>query len=466
MKKIAESQVRGLFNKEQGKIRNGTIPNADSATIDAIESEDLEPGKIGTSLLLTPIEQQALNLTREILAGRENRHKLSNLTEEILADEIGEACTKLNIELTDIERSRIASFLKADLFGWGILQPLIDDPSVTDIHCYDYNTIVVQHGKETEPTNYSFANAVTYRNFLDRILLMMGSNLSTQKHTVDGAFPNGIRICAIHDAVCGSRGPFLTIRIPRIKKVSIENLVKYGVAPPFIVNYLGALVETRAHTIIVSGETGTGKTTMVRCFGSRFQPGESIIGVEETPELNYQHPYYRSLVSRKANSEGVGEVTLQEHIRSTLRLCPTRVILGEIRTPKAAEAFLEATQTGHAGLSTIHARNASETITRLEALVGQAQRGVNTDVIRQQIALAVDVICWCLRERESGAVRLGELIEVGGFSEGNVQVRPMFKLIQEGKHPMWEVQSLSSNFDKVLEKKGLKLSEVSKQLTL
>ena len=138
----------------------------------------------------------------------------------------------------------------------------------------------------------------------------------------------------------------------------------------------------------------------------------SFDGVEDTPELNYPHPYYRSLVSRDSNSEGVGEVTLQEHIKATLRLCPSRIILGEMRTPEAAESFLEAAQTGHTGLSTIHARNARETLTRLESLLGRAQRGVSMDIIRQQIALAVDLVCWCVREKETGAIRLAEVVEI------------------------------------------------------
>ena len=200
----------------------------------------------------------------------------------------------------------------------------------------------------------------------------------------------------------------------------------------------------------------------MRCLGTQFRADESIVGVEDTPELNYRHPYYRSLVSRPANTEGIGEVTLQEHIRTTLRMCPSRVLLGEMRTPEAAEAFLEAAQTGHCGMSTVHARNARETLTRLESLLGRAQRGVSMDIIRQQIALAVDVVCWMKRERASGRVRLAEVIEVGNFVEGTIQVRPMFKLTTEGENPKWEVLSWSSNYEETLEKNGIYLGDAPK----
>jgi pilus assembly protein CpaF len=115
-------------------------------------------------------------------------------------------------------------------------------------------------------------------------------------------------------------------------------------------------------------------------------------------------------------------------------------------------------------MSTIHARNARETLTRLESLLGRAQRGVAMDIIRQQIALAVDVVIWMTRERASGRVRLAEVIEVGNFVEGNIQVRPMFKLVQQGEHPKWEVLSWSSNFEEVLERSGIFLGDAPKYL--
>jgi pilus assembly protein CpaF len=145
-------------------------------------------------------------------------------------------------------------------------------------------------------------------------------------------------------------------------------------------------------------------------------------------------------------------------------MCPTRVILGEMRTPEAAESFLKPPQTGHSGMSTVHARNARETLTRLESLLGRAQRGVSTDIIRQQIALAVDVVVWQTREKASGRVRMAEVIEVGNFSEGNIQIRPMFKLVQQGDNPVWEVLSYSSFYDEVLERNGIYLGDAPKYI--
>ncbi|MFN8391717.1 MAG: ATPase, T2SS/T4P/T4SS family [Bdellovibrionota bacterium] len=451
------------------RTRSSTLtdgdPLADSGSFNAGggNRRDTRHGT-GARVTLSPIANAVLRETRRELGSQETLDDSKDVSEEAIAKAIDKVCASRGFVIDDIVRADIIVHLKRDLLGWGVLQTLIDNPEVTDIHCYDFQTVVLQRGKMSETTGIHWPSHETYCTFIDRILFRLGKSLSTQQHTVDASFPDGKRICAVHESVCGSRGPMLTIRVPRVTEATLESLVSYQVAPPLIVNYLAALVRTCEHTFMVAGETGTGKTTLMRCLGTQFRSDEAIIGVEDTPELNYQHPYYRSLVSRTANTEGVGEVTLQEHIKTTLRLCPTRVILGEMRTPEAAEAFLESAQTGHCGMSTVHARNARETLTRLESLLGRAQRGVSMDIIRQQIALAVDVVCWNIRERGSGRVRLAEVMEVGHFVEGNIQVRPMFKLVHQGENPQWEVQSYSSYYEEVLERNGIYLGDSPKYL--
>ncbi|MCC6933389.1 MAG: CpaF family protein [Deltaproteobacteria bacterium] len=419
-----------------------------------------------SSVSTSPIANALLRETRRELSNRYDSVKNgADIDEEEIAKAIDKVCSTKGYSVDDIVRADIIVHLKRDLLGWGVLQPLIDNPEVTDIHCYDYKTVVLQRGKMSETTGLHWPNKESYVAFIDRLLFRLGKSLSTQQHTVDASFPDGKRICAVHESVCGARGPLVTIRVPRVPEINLETLLIYQVAPPLIVNYLAALVRASEFTMMVAGETGTGKTTLIRCLGTQFRADESIIGVEDTPELNFQHPYYRSLVSRTANTEGVGEVTLQEHIKTTLRLCPSRVILGEMRTPEAAEAFLESAQTGHVGMSTIHARNARETLTRLESLLGRVQRGVMIDIIRQQIGLAVDVVVWMIREKVTGRVRLGEVIEVGNFVEGVIQIRPMFRLAEQGDNPVWEVQSWGSNFEHILDKNGIILGDAPKYLS-
>ena len=418
---------------------------------------------------LSPLASTVLREARRELGSDYNLQNKSDnetLSEETIVRAVDKVLTKRKETLDDIERANIIIHLQKDLMGWGVLQPLIDNPEVTDIHAYDHQTVVLQRGKVSETTGIHWPNHQAYTSFIDRILLRLGKSLSTQQHTVDGSFPNGIRICAVHESVCGQRGPLLAIRVPRISEVSLESIISYQVAPPLIVNYLASLTRSGHCTMMVAGETGTGKTTLMKCLATQFGPDESIVSVEDTPELNLQHPYYRSLVSRSANIEGVGEVTLQEHIKTTLRMTPTRVLLGEMRTPFSAEAFLESAQTGHVGMSTIHARNARETLVRLESLLGRAQKSVSIDIIRQQIALAVDVVVWLFREKETGKPRVGEIVEVGHFVEGVIQVRPMFTLVKTGEQPVWRVDSWSSNFDEVLAADNVFLGDSPPEITL
>ena len=387
------------------------------------------------------------------------------MTEKVIASAVDKVLKKRGESIDDIERANIIISLQKDLVGWGVLQPLVDNKEVTDIHVYDYKSVVLQRGKVSELTGLSWPNHQAYVTFLDRLLLRLGKSLTTAQHTVDGSFPNGTRVCAVHESVCGQRGPLLCIRVPRMSEVSLENIVTYQVAPPLIVNYLACLIRSGLATIMVAGETGTGKTTLIKCLATQFGPDESIVAVEDTPELNFAHPYFRSLVSRAANAEGMGEVTLQEHIKTTLRMTPTRVILGEMRTPFSAEAFLESAQTGHVGMSTIHARNARETLVRLESLLGRAQKSVAIDIIRQQIALAVDSVIWLIREKSTGKPRIAEVIEVGHFVEGSIQIRPMFSLIKQGQKPVWRVDSWTSNFDEQLKADGIHLGESPQEIS-
>jgi pilus assembly protein CpaF len=390
---------------------------------------------------------------------------ISQVSESQIAQAVDAVIQKRGETLNDVERATVIVHLQKDLLGWGVLQPLIDDAEVTDIHCYDHQTVVLQRGKVNETTGLHWPTKQAYSAFIDRLLLRLGKSLSTQQHTVDAALPDGTRICAVHESVCGTKGPLLCLRVPRMKTVQLENLVTYQVAPPLIVNYLAALVRCCHCTFIVAGETGTGKTTTIKCLATQFGDSESIVSVEDTPELNFEHPYYRCLVSRPPNSEGAGEVTLSEHIRTTLRMTPTRVILGEMRTPPSAEAFLEAAQTGHVGMTTVHARNAKETLVRLESLLGRAQKSVAVDIIRQQIALAVDVVLWLTREKETGKPRIAEVIEVGHFVEGSIQIKPIFTQVKTGRNPVWRLETWSSTFDDILKDYGIFLGDAPQQIT-
>lgn len=461
----------GILPARRGTGTSGSVPSAARrSTSGGRRTTHTGSDTHGGRGELSPLAGTILREARRELGSDYNLQNAqdggASIGESDIVSAVDKVLSRRSEALDDIERANVIIHLQKDLMGWGVIQPLIDNPEVTDIHCYDYRTVVLQRGKVSETTGLHWPNHSAYVSFIDRLLLRLGKSLSTQQHTIDASLPNGIRICAIHESVCGQRGPLLCIRVPRVMETSLESMISYQVAPPLIVNYLASLTRSGMVTMMVAGETGTGKTTTIKCLGTQFGPDESIVAVEDTPELNFTHPYFRSLVSRPANVEGVGEVTLQEHIKTTLRMTPTRVILGEMRTPFAAEAFLESAQTGHVGMSTVHARNARETLVRLESLLGRAQKSVSIDIIRQQIALAVDSVIWLFREKGTGKPRVGEVIEVGHFVEGVIQVRPMFTLIRTGENPVWRVDSWSSAFDEILAADGIYLGDSPQEINL
>lgn len=494
MSKDSENDLVGLFSTRSSRERaeTGATPHSTEESSDSrstvstprrttqkltgsIGARPVSSGvptmggtRLGTSSSLSALGNTILREARRELGNEYNIDDSNGgeLSEAVIAKAVDKVLKRRAETLDDLEKANIIIHLQKDLMGWGVLQPLIDNSEVTDIHIYDYKTVVLQRGKISEITGIHWPSHQSYVSFIDRILLRLGKSLSTQQHTVDASFGNGIRLCAVHDSVCGSRGPYLCIRVPRVVEATLDSIVSYQVAPPIIVDYLAALTRSGICTMMVAGETGTGKTTLMRCLASQFHPSEAIVSVEDTPELNLTHPFYRSLVSRAPNTEGVGEVTLQEHIKTTLRMTPTRVLLGEMRTPLSAEAFLESAQTGHVGMSTIHARNARETLVRLESLLGRAQKAVSIEIIRQQIALAVDLVVWLVREKGTGKPRIAEVVEVGHFVEGTIQVRPMFRLAKSGKQPVWKIESWASDFDDILADEGIHLGSLPPEITL
>jgi pilus assembly protein CpaF len=208
---------------------------------------------------LSAVANAILREARKELGSKEDLTNEDEISEEAIAGAIDKVCASRGYVIDDIVRADLIVHLKKDLLGWGVLQPMIDNAEVTDVHVYDFQTIVIQRGKISETTGYGWPSHEAYCTFIDRLLFRLGKSLSTQQHTVDASFPDGKRICAVHESVCGQRGPFLTIRVPRVSEANLENLVSYQVAPPLIVNYLAALVRTCEHTFMVSGETGTGE---------------------------------------------------------------------------------------------------------------------------------------------------------------------------------------------------------------
>lgn len=390
-------------------------------------------------------------------------HILQELKRELGLDGFGELpaegelealliqiCDRLGIELTRVERDEILAEVERDQKPFGVLQPLVDDPSVSDIIVTDFSRISVQQGRRNHTTSLSFANREAYYAFVERLLQRAGATYSTKKPIADGTIGGFARIHAVHPSLCES-GPYLTIRLNRFSTVGTGDLLKAGLAPREVLRYLEAMIQN-GQTLMIVGEVGTGKTTLARALAASVPADESILVIEDTPEIRLEHPHVRYLCTREANTEGTGRVAPSECIRAGMRMAMNRIIFGEIRDAEAAEAFIDVCSSGHPGLSTIHARSAAETITRLELFLGRAQRGVVRAVVAEQIATAIQAIVFVNICAETGRRRVIEVKEIGPVADGVIRQRDIFKYQVQRGVPSWRVINRVSAHRELIEK--------------
>jgi len=274
------------------------------------------------------------------------------------------------------------------------------------------------------------------------------------------------RIHAVHKSLCES-GPYLTLRLNRFSSVSSKDLIRFGLAPQGVFDYLNAMVAAGA-TLLIVGEVGTGKTTLARALASGMPAEESILVIEDTPEIKLEHPHVRYLTTREANTDGAGKVSPSECIRGGMRMAMNRIIFGEMRDAEAAEAFIDVCASGHPGLSTIHAKSAAESLTRLELFLGRAQKGVTRGVLNEQIATAVQAIVFVDICRETGRRRIQEVKEIGPVADGVIRQRDMFKYQVRRGLPEWRVLNKVSAHREAIERnsKGVNLSSYPAVLDL
>lgn len=413
------------------KLLEHTAPHS-AATV-SLPAVSHNSSRRGMSPALSYILQEA----RRNLGYAGGTGSLQRRSSSELLEIVAQVAEKLGFELASFERDEILSHLEKDQEDFGILQQLIDDPDTSDIIVTDYAKISVQQGRRNYATDLSFPNQESYEAFVERLLQRAGSSYSTKKPISDGMIGSFARIHAVHRCLCET-GPYLTIRLNRFSSVSIKNLFDSGLAPQPVFDYLSGIVRI-GKTVLVVGEVGCGKTTLVRALAGSMPSHESILVIEDTPEIRLEHPHVRYMATREANTDGEGRITPAECIRGGMRMAMNRIIFGEMRDAEAAEAFIDVCASGHPGLSTIHARSAGEATTRLELFLGRAQKGVSRNVLNEQICTAVQVIvhldiCKVTKKR-----RVMEIKEIGPVAEGIIRQRDIFRYQLSGEKAQWRL---------------------------
>ena len=437
------------------------LENGNSGDVARFEGESVKG--------LSPILSHVLRAVQNEIAQRMLRSDNADTSvhsSEALRELVQQSVEQLGIELTSTERDEVLLYLEQEQKPFGILQSLVDNPAITDIIISDYSKISAQEGRRNFQTDLSFPSSDAYEAFVEKLLRLANSSYSTKLPIADGMIGSYARIHAVHKSLCES-GPYVTIRLNRYSSIAISDLGRSGLAPTPILDYLAGIVGIGG-TILVVGEVGTGKTTLVRALASSIDTEESILVIEDTPEIKLEHPHVRYLRTRQANSDDAGRVSPSECIRAGMRMAMNRIIFGEMRDAEAAESFVDVCASGHPGLSTIHGRNAADALTRLELFLGRSQRGVARDVLSEQIATAVQVVVFLNICTETGRRRIFEVKELGNVTEGRVSQRDIFLYKPQNGEARWKVSSKISFFRNALEsgERPLKLANLPDELTL
>ncbi|RME59917.1 MAG: CpaF family protein [Candidatus Dadabacteria bacterium] len=405
-----------------------------------------------SSSQITPISSKILEGVRTELAELQRKEDNSEsvfLSSAELSELVLAEADKLGVELSSYEKDTLVEILEKEQQPFGVLQELIDDKQVSDIIVTDYSHISIKQGGKVIATGVAFPDQASYEAFVEKILQRAGASYSTKQPIADGMIGKSVRVHAVHRCICAS-GPYLTLRINRYASVTCEDLVKVGLAPAEIFQYLKACLIS-GQTLLIVGEVGTGKTTLARAVAGSISPEESILVIEDTPEIRLEHPQVRYMVTRSANTDDAGKISAAECIRAGMRMAMNRIIFGEIRDAEAAEAFIDVCSSGHPGLSTIHAKSGAEALTRLELFLGRAQRGVARQIIYEQIATAVQVIVFLNICKVTGKRRIIEVREVSGAADGTLRQRLLFNYEPQDGLAVWKVKNKSSCFREQIE---------------
>lgn len=324
-------------------------------------------------------------------------------------------------------RQSIVNKLTNEISGYGPLEKYLDAPEITEIIVEGYDKVVVERNGVLEETDMKFESEAHLRLVIERIVAPLGRELNWASPTVDARLPDGSRVCAVIPPVSVD-GAQLNIRKFR-PNVAMDDLVKWGMLPPSLKEALAACIKGRL-SVVVSGGTGSGKTTFLNALSEFIAPELSIITIENPVEMQLRHPRVRRWEARGANMEGKGEVSMMHLLVTALRARPDIIIVGEVRG-KEAYVLINALNTGHDGsMTTLHANSANDAMKRLVSMVTSAGE-LASDLVPDYVADGVDLVVQ-LKRHADGRRRVTEVAEVVGAEAGSIKINPLVKFIVDG----------------------------------
>jgi len=420
------------------------------------------------------MESESVSNDKEEIIDRDNYERLKSHVQELVRQQFSLADTanvrtpvvrskfrtiaenamrNLGIQVTEADMHILVQKLFDDILGYGVLEKYFFDPEITDIIVNNTEIRVIKKGKRMIAED-RFEDTYQAHTILDRMLAPTGRKIDSSTPRVNARLFDGSRLhaCVAPTAVDGI---LITIRrFPEV--ISVDTLIKNSTLSKQLLEFLRACVVAR-QSIVISGGTGSGKTTLINAIGSFIPYDESIITIEDTAELQIQHPDVRRMEARTANIEGKGQITLRDLVQDALRMIPDRIIVGECRGEEAFD-MLQAMNTGHEGsLTTVHANSAQECINRLLTLTQMASMGLEQAAIYEIIAGAVDIIVHVGRDK-TGQRKILEIAEVAGTDEHHgVKLNTLWKYDRKNKNWKWVAKDFIRK-KKLIEDGGWKCS--------
>ena len=326
--------------------------------------------------------------------------------------------------LSPAERQRLTEEVADDVLGYGPIQPFLDDPTVTEVMVNGEEAIFIERDGLLHQTQVRFLSEDHLRRVIERIVSEVGRRIDESSPMVDARLPDGSRVNAIIPPLAVD-GPTLTVRKFSREPYGVGDLISFGTMTPEIATLMEACVRGRLN-ILISGGTGTGKTTLLNVVSSFIPDDERIVTIEDAVELQLHQSHVVRLESRPPNIEGRGEITIRDLVRNSLRMRPDRIIVGEARGGEALD-MLQAMNTGHDGsLSTVHANSPRDALSRLETMVLMAGIDLPVRAIREQVASAIDLLVHLSRLRD-GSRRITQVTEVHGMESEVVTLQDVFR---------------------------------------
>lgn len=362
-----------------------------------------------------------LDPTLDVTKTNEVRRTIQELFEQILNEE--------NIVLSRPERARLFEQIAAEILGFGPLQPLLDDDTVTEIMVNGAKNIYVERRGKLFRVPVAFENNAHVMRIIERIVAPLGRRIDESSPYVDARLPDGSRVNAIIPPL-SLVGPVLTIRKFAKTPITVEQMISFGSITEEAVEFLRACVIGRIN-IVISGGTGSGKTTLLNVLSGYIPADERIVTIENAAELQLRQEHVVTLESRPMNIEGKGEVTIRQLVINALRMRPDRIIVGEIRD-EAALDMLQAMNTGHDGsMTTLHSNSPRDTLARLETMTLMAGMELPVRAIREQVSSAIDLVVHQERMRD-GTRKITYISEVSGMEGEVITMTDIFAFEQVG----------------------------------